>query len=99
MRISVRNLPWPHKNESQTMKQPIFLLPAVLLAAWITIFSSEAVAKAVRVFILAGQSNKEGQGFIAADPKRNGGKGSLEFLVKNPATAKHFGHLVDSTGK
>lgn len=36
-------------------------------------------AKAVKVFILAGQSNMEGHGIIAADPKRNGGKGSLEY--------------------
>jgi alpha-galactosidase len=53
----------------------------------------------VRVFILAGQSNMEGQGFIAAEPKRNGGKGSLEFLVKDVATAKRFAHLVEETGQ
>jgi hypothetical protein len=39
-------------------------------------------AKPIKVFILAGQSNMEGHGFIAADPKRNEGRGSLEFLVK-----------------
>jgi alpha-galactosidase len=53
----------------------------------------------VKVFILAGQSNMEGQGFIAANPKRNEGKGSLEYLVKNPATAARFKHLVDRDGK
>ena len=53
----------------------------------------------IKVFILAGQSNMEGQGFIAADPKRNGGKGSLEFLLKDPATAKRFAHLADETGQ
>lgn len=53
----------------------------------------------VKVFILAGQSNMEGQGFISAEPKRNGGKGSLEFLVKDGATAKRFAHLVDETGQ
>ena len=52
----------------------------------------------VKVFILAGQSNMEGQGFIAADPKRNGGKGSLEFLAKEPATAARFAHLVNQDG-
>ena len=46
--------------------------------------------KRVNVFILAGQSNMEGHGFVAADPQRNGGRGSLEFVVKNPATAPHF---------
>ncbi len=58
-----------------------------------------ARAATVKVFILAGQSNREGQGFIAADPKRNGGKGSLEFLVKDAATAPKFAHLVDAAGK
>jgi Carbohydrate esterase, sialic acid-specific acetylesterase len=53
----------------------------------------------VKVFILAGQSNMEGAGQIAADPNRNGGKGALEFLVKDAATAKKFAPLVDSTGQ
>lgn len=60
---------------------------------------AQAARKPVRVFVLAGQSNMEGHGIIAADPARNGGKGSLEFLVKDPATAKHFGHLVDGAGR
>ncbi|MEA3211372.1 MAG: hypothetical protein QOE70_4429 [Chthoniobacter sp.] len=57
-----------------------------------------AASKPVTVFILAGQSNMEGQGFIAADPKRNGGKGSLEYVVKDAATAAHFKQLVDAKG-
>ena len=32
-------------------------------------------------------------------PKSNGGKGSLEYLVKNQATAARFKHLVDKDGK
>ncbi|MBN2506963.1 MAG: sialate O-acetylesterase [Verrucomicrobia bacterium] len=55
--------------------------------------------KPVRVFILAGQSNMEGAGRIKADPNRHGGKGSLEFLVKDAATAKRFAHLVDAAGQ
>ena len=55
--------------------------------------------KPVKVFILAGQSNMEGAGFIEADPKRNGGRGSLEFVVKDAATAPRFKHLVDKDGK
>ncbi|MBE0542540.1 MAG: hypothetical protein IH623_14355 [Verrucomicrobia bacterium] len=43
-----------------------------------------AATKAVRVFILAGQSNMEGVGQIKADPKRNGGMGSLE-LEQSPS--------------
>src|SRR6185295_1578419 len=56
-------------------------------------------SKPVRVFILAGQSNMQGQGFVKSDPKRNGGKGSLEFLVQDPATAKRFAHLIDAQGR
>jgi hypothetical protein len=50
----------------------------------------------LKVFILAGQSNMEGQGIIKADPKRNGGKGSLEYLTKDPGSAERFsfGHVI-----
>ncbi|MCX7046915.1 MAG: sialate O-acetylesterase [Candidatus Sumerlaeota bacterium] len=53
----------------------------------------------VKVFILAGQSNMEGQGFIGADAKRNGGKGSLEYLVKNTTDTTRFAQLMDANGK
>jgi hypothetical protein len=43
--------------------------------------------------------NREGHGIVAADPNHNGGKGSLEYLVKDPATAKRFAALVDATGQ
>ncbi len=52
-----------------------------------------------RVFILAGQSNMEGHGFVAADPQRNGGRGSLEYLVKDPATAPRFAAFATADGK
>jgi len=53
----------------------------------------------LKVFVLAGQSNMEGQGAIASNPDRNGGKGSLEYLVKAPTTAPRFKHLLDKNGK
>jgi hypothetical protein len=81
------------------MKRTIQLIPFFLLAALAASPSAKAATKPVRVFILAGQSNMEGHGIIAADPKRNGGKGSLEFLVKDGATAKHFAPLVDAAGQ
>ena len=72
-------------------------------AAWLFVLSTVAFAqqtgKPVRVFILAGQSNMEGHGFVAADPQRNGGRGSLEFLVKNPATAPRFAPLATTDGQ
>lgn len=74
-------------------------ITAILLFAMSAIASAQDAAKPVRVFILAGQSNMEGAGLIKADPKRNGGQGSLEFLVKDAATAKRFAPLVDSAGQ
>jgi hypothetical protein len=53
----------------------------------------------IRVFILAGQSNMEGHGFVAADAKRNEGKGSLEYVAKQPATADKFKPLLGKDGK
>ena len=81
------------------MKQALQLIPLLLLATLTASYAVGADSKPVRVFILAGQSNMEGAGQIKADPKRNGGQGSLEFLVKDAATAKHFAPLVDSAGQ
>jgi hypothetical protein len=84
------------------MKKHLVSTCVAALAAWAAtgpeVHAADA-GKTVRVFILAGQSNMEGHGFIAADPKRNGGKGSLEFLVKDPATASRFAPLVDAAGQ
>ena len=73
-----------------------------LCLAAITVISCLGTARGeqgpVRVFILAGQSNMEGNGWIASEPERNGGRGSLEFLVRDPATAGRFFHLIDAAG-
>jgi hypothetical protein len=81
------------------MKQTIHLVLVLLLATLAASHSVEAAMQPVRVFILAGQSNMEGHGFVAAEPRRNGGKGSLEFLVKDAATAQRFAPLVDTAGQ
>ncbi len=72
-----------------------------LLAAVNPVYSDEPddSARPVRVYILAGQSNMEGHGFIAAESKRNGGKGSLELLAKDASTAKRFAHLMGESGQ
>jgi Carbohydrate esterase, sialic acid-specific acetylesterase len=57
-----------------------------------------AAEKPVKVFILAGQSNMAGAGFVKSEPKRNGGKGSLEYLSKEKTTADKFKHLLDKNG-
>lgn len=70
------------------------------VAAFVVLASSVLAAdEPVKVFILAGQSNMEGHGFFKADPKRNGGKGSLEQVAKDPATADKFKHLLDKNGE
>ncbi len=63
------------------------------------LIGSEVNAKPVKVFILAGQSNMEGQGFISSEAKRNQGKGSLEFLAKDTGTKARFSHLLNKDGQ
>jgi alpha-galactosidase len=58
-----------------------------------------AADKPVKVFVLAGQSNMEGHGFVKADLKRNEGKGSLEYVAQDKSTATRFKHLLDKDGK
>ena len=53
-----------------------------------------------KVFILAGQSNMEGQGVVSMDhPKHyNGGKGNLEWSMKYSRNADKMKHLKDAQG-
>lgn len=74
-------------------------IAACLLVTFVTIGAARAETKPVRVFLLAGQSNMEGAGQIKANPQRNGGQGSLEYLVKGAATAPRFAALVDAAGQ
>lgn len=86
-------------NPTSTLQHTLPAVRAFLLAALPAVPCAAAAEKPVRVFILAGQSNMEGAGRIKADPGRNGGRGSLEFLVKDPATAERFAPLVDAAGR
>lgn len=63
--------------------------------------SSRAFAAAdppVRVFVLAGQSNMVGAGQVKADPDRNGGEGSLEWLVDSSSNKRKYAHLRGEDG-
>ena len=76
------------------MTHPFSILPLLC----ILLFGPLAQAK-VQVFILAGQSNMEGAGAVKINPNsKNGGKGTLEYLVKNTETKQEFGHLADKDG-
>jgi alpha-galactosidase len=61
--------------------------------------STLAEERPVKVFILAGQSNMVGTGIVKADPKRNGGKGSLEYLANDPKQNGKFRKLMADDGK
>ena len=54
----------------------------------------------VKVFILAGQSNMEGQGVVDLDHEQyyNGGRGNLEYVMRDPAKAPRYKHLKDDAG-
>src|SRR5689334_10693563 len=59
----------------------------------------QAAQEPLRVFILAGQSNMEGQAVLDLDgPDYNGGKGTLAALMKDPAKAPMLRHLRDEKG-
>jgi len=91
-------------------------LTAVPYYAWtnrekgaMTVWISEALGKPleqagkspVKVFILAGQSNMQGQGVVEMNDPRdyNGGKGNLEYVMTNSLLASRYTHLKDAKGK
>jgi len=76
----------------------IRFMSMTLMVSCLVTATLHAEDKPVKVFILAGQSNMEGSGFVKADPKRNSGKGSMEYLVKNPMTEDRFKHLMEKDG-
>lgn len=61
--------------------------------------ASLSAGEPVKVFVLAGQSNMQGHGRVAAEERANAGKGSLEWLVKSPKTAAKYEHLVNDDGE
>ena len=77
----------------QSTGNPQFIMPS--LPRFILIFfflflalQGHAAEKVVTIFILAGQSNMEGHGRIAGNQK-----GTLESLIRDPATASRYRHL------
>lgn len=75
----------------------ITVVVATLLA--LPLFSKQAGKSPVKVFILAGQSNMEGQAVVDLDGKNyNNGKGTLVQLMRDPSKAAMFKHLKDDAG-
>ncbi len=78
------------------------LAVAVLVAALGPAAQAEesAVPPTIKVFILAGQSNMEGQGVVSMDHEKyyNGGKGNLVWSMEHSQSAEKMKHLRDADG-
>ena len=62
--------------------------------------NAQTPAKPVKVFILAGQSNMEGQAVVDLDGKDyNNGKGTLASLFRDPAHLSRVKHLKNAKGE
>lgn len=71
----------------------------VVFALVSTSLVAAAERQPVKVFILAGQSNMEGQAVAdLAGESYNDGKGTLAALLRDPSKADRFRHLVDASG-
>jgi len=76
------------------------LLVGCALAAETTPAPAADPGQTVQVFILAGQSNMEGQGVVSLDHPQyyNGGKGNLVWSMEHSASRDKMRHLRDANG-
>ena len=81
------------------MRNNVLLMALTMVVLGQTVQAGRTGRSPVKVFILAGQSNMEGHGIIKIDSKRNAGKGSLEYLVRDPDGAERYKHLIDDAGR
>src|SRR4051794_18750794 len=80
------------------MPCPRFLFAFLLLGPFAAVRAADPL-KPVKVFVLAGQSNMEGQAVADLDGKDyNHGKGTLKALLSDPARAPLVKHLVTDRG-
>ncbi len=78
----------------------VALLGALLVPPAVCPAEGQMGKSPVKVFILAGQSNMEGQAVADLDgPNYNGGRGTLANLMRDPAKAPLFKHLKDDNGQ
>ena len=76
------------------------MLVVCLLACDFAFAPAGEAPKPVKVFILAGQSNMEGQAVADLDGKNyNDGKGTLKALLNDPAKRHLFKHLKNDKGQ
>ncbi len=70
------------------------LIAAIMAAA----LAAPQQSQPLKVFVLAGQSNMQGHGFVSADPARNGGRGSLEHAARKPESPASLRSLLNQDG-
>lgn len=76
----------------------VWFCVGALLFSPLTSLAADAL-KPLKVFILAGQSNMEGQAVVDLDGKNyNDGKGTLKFLRDDPAKSSLIKHLSNPDG-
>ncbi|MFC1791985.1 sialate O-acetylesterase [Planctomycetota bacterium] len=83
------------------MKHVSFVALGLFLLSSTYATQSKEARKPVKVFLLAGQSNMEGQGVVSMDHPRdyNGGKGNLVDIMKDPDKAHLYRHLKNEKGE
>ena len=89
------------KFENRTIAcNAMFSVIAILLLAG-PAWAGHAKKGSLKVFILAGQSNMEGQGVVSMDDPHNynGGKGNLVWSMKYSKIAEKMKHLKDEKGE
>jgi len=85
---------------NRTTRRTLAAFTAALLLAPTSALKAAEMRGPVKVFILAGQSNMEGQAVADLDGKDyNDGKGTLVQLMRDPAKAPLLGHLRDGQGR
>lgn len=81
------------------MHSRLLSLGTAVVLAILTTAGAEESPKPVKVIVLAGQSNMEGQAVVdLAGPDYNEGRGTLASLLRDPAQAAMFGHLRATGG-
>lgn len=79
----------------------VFLAGAALLLSFRPLGAADAKPGKLRVFLLAGQSNMEGQAVVDLDHEEhyNGGRGTLAKLLEEPEFEARWGWVRDGEGE
>lgn len=89
----------PSESEPAPMKSAVIFCALTLQFLPLVAVTAAEPTTPIKVFVLAGQSNMEGQAVVDLTGKDyNDGKGTLEFLLRDPAKAPLVKHLKNADG-